>query len=60
MNSQERVDVALELMRLARRHIDEATTNPDPVFERRAHAQAANKLRAAADLLDDHGRLRDD
>jgi len=57
MNTQERVDVALEAMRLARQHLDSGQTQPDPVKERRELARAASRLRTAANHLDDDGRL---
>lgn len=57
MTADERLERAYELMRQAKLHLEYGYTTPDPVVERREFAQAANKLRAAADLLDDGGRL---
>lgn len=59
MTTEDRVFMAHELIRYAEKHMDRADVEPDPVAARREQAQAANKLRAAADLLDDHGRLQD-
>lgn len=59
MTTDERLERAYELMRQAKHHCELGSTNPDPVAERRELAQAANKLRAAADYLDDEGRLQE-
>jgi hypothetical protein len=48
---------ALNAMWLAKREIERATTQPDPVEQRRCEARAAKHLRRAADALDDSGRL---
>ncbi len=59
MTSDERIERAYELMRLAKQDIQRGYEQPDPVKERRELAQAANRLRAAADALDDDGRLQE-
>jgi hypothetical protein len=57
MNGEERLTVASELIRLAKKHIVAATESPDPVAERRESVEASKKLRKAAEILDDEGRL---
>ncbi len=57
MNEEERLQMALECMRLARRDIEEADLSHDPVRRRRFHVTAAGRLRRAANFLDDEGRL---
>jgi len=57
MTPEERVQIALELMRLARRDVERADLEPDPVMQRRHHVTAAGRLRRAADFLDDEGRI---
>jgi len=57
MIPEERVQLALELMRLARHDVEQADLEPDPVTQRRYHVTAAGRLRRAADFLDDQGRL---
>lgn len=60
MNTQERITVAYEAMRLAKKHLELGETAPDPVKQRRELARAASRLRLAADNLDDHGLLDPD
>ena len=57
METRERIDLAMEEIRLARLHITAAETAPDPVRQRREQARAAARLRMAANTLDDNGRL---
>lgn len=60
MTTDERITASLELVRLARQHITDGETSPDPVWERRHLARAAARLRLAAAVLDDQGRLDPD
>ena len=61
MNSDDpRINFAMEAIRRAKSHVITATEAPDPVWQRRHLARAAVTLRAAADKLDDEGRLSPD
>lgn len=57
MSPQQRVDAALELARQAFLQLRDWREEPDPVAQRRLQVEAAGQYRAAADLLDDEGRL---
>lgn len=60
MNRDDRVDDVLDRMLAARKAIDQATTEPDNVKQRRLDVIAAAHLRSAADALDDEGRFGDE
>jgi hypothetical protein len=60
MTEEERLERAIEWMRIARTHIDASTVLPDPVMQRRHNATAAACLRKAANLLDDDRRLQEE
>ena len=57
MSPNQRIDAALELARQAFIRLREWAEEPDPVAQRRLQVEAATQYRAAADLLDDQGRL---
>jgi len=57
METRERIDLAMEQLRLAKVHITAGETAPDPVRQRRELARAAARLRIAASTLDDNGLL---
>lgn len=57
MNDQERRETALDHAHAARKAIDQAEVEPDPVEVRRLQVRAAGHYRIAAALLDDNGRL---
>jgi len=54
---EERVLNALDHATAAKKAIERADLEPDPVEQRRLHVQAARHYRIAADSLDDQGRL---
>lgn len=57
MDSQERREIALDHVLAARKAIDEAEVEPDPVQQRRLDVRAAKHLRDAANQLADFFRL---
>jgi len=57
MTTDERMDRAVEHALVARKNINRAFEEPDPVFQRRLLVKAAKEFRLAADVLDDEGRL---
>ncbi len=57
MSREERTAQALELARQARRQIEMADEEGDPVEQRKKDVAAAHLYRHAADWLDDEGRL---
>jgi hypothetical protein len=58
MTPKQRIDAALELARQGFTRLRDWAEEPDPVAQRRLQVEAASQYRAAADLLDDQGRLR--
>jgi hypothetical protein len=57
MTPEERILYALDHATAAKKAIERADLEPDPVEQRRLYVQAARHYRAAADFLDDQGRL---
>jgi hypothetical protein len=58
LSPQQRVDMANELARQAFVQLRDWTEQPDPVEQRRLQVIAATQYRAAADVLDDAGRIK--
>jgi len=57
MTPEERIDRAVEHSLAARKNLNRAFEEADPVFRRRLLVMAAKEFRLAAGVLDDEGRL---